>query len=175
MNRLVIISMFGLIGCGWEMNDYKIYQVSIDPAFDQHHSEMIWEGVEAWETAVEGAISFKRVEGTKYDDMILIVPASTDSLTFEDGAFGSGHYIAGLTSYSGESAMCQVSLNQDDFKFQMVATHEIGHAIGMEHIRPDGTMMCADIECQVPMITCRDVIQFCDVWSCVASQMKVCQ
>lgn len=81
-----------------------------------------------------------------------------------------------LGFYSGEGGLSYIALvNEriDEPDFDPVVMHELGHALGLEHITGDeglGTLMYPCVDLGSPHITDTDLKQFCEIYHCDASK-----
>jgi hypothetical protein len=82
-----------------------------------------------------------------------------------------------LAYYSDGGILPAIYLIEDrmpDKQFQAIVMHEIGHALGLEHLNGDdniGTLMYPTSDFMADHITKKDLVEFCQIYSCSADQL----
>lgn len=151
-----------LWSCGFRMNDSGIYSVWIDPSFTPDRQGEIRTAIAQWNAAVEGTVFLAETAVPEGEHVIKIRP----------------RYFMPVGSQAGEAVPFYGNIDiQPDMKADLtrrVALHEIGHSLGLEH-GSSGSIMCRGLSCASKDLTCDDLVAFCDVWKCDASELAICQ
>ena len=161
---LMMTAMFALAGCG-ALPPADHYTVYIDPAFGSDQSAAIVEGLQEWERAV----------GVKFD--IAMVKVELDksyynSISFHPSTYQEineitpGSAYIGLTEYEKDSwnhvynySNVLLDYKLDDATFAWAVRHEVGHALGLNHIGA-GNLMCKNMACASRHVQCADQSEY---------------
>jgi hypothetical protein len=109
-------------------------------------------------------------------DNILMMTDSRTLIRWLGKKEGDG--LLGLTRYSNSRWIFLVAdkLDEDVLLWEWVAAHELGHAIGMDHVgvglmEPNAPMFLVD----KPVWEREDVAEFCKVWDCQPEMFFDCR
>lgn len=97
-----------------------------------------------------------------------IKKVSTERLHLEHP--GNGAYT---TLTYGVEPQTVIELNAANGRLYERSLHEFGHALGLYHAGP-GTVMQSDVAKQASCVTAADLVAFCDLEGCDASQLAPC-
>lgn len=173
MKAIVTCILVFCVGCPFQVPADHTFQLYVDPeGFTGGEISDIYSAASDWERQTDGLVHLDIVtieQGTH-----LIKVASADK-----GSLGARTTVG--TCYRDGSSTQTISLvpitkGTLASWFVPVATHEIGHCLGLDHDVP-GTIMCASMGpygCASRTITCRDVQRLCEVWHCFADGMPAC-
>lgn len=128
------------------------YDLIVDTAFTEAETEAIADAADDWAQATEGltfTVYDKPCASFKLDGATCIEPQRSKDLACGEGKF-IGCYTDGHIGLD--------SWKLDAVEIRLVAAHEIGHALGLEHDRPK-TAMAYRLDLQSPP-TCRDIEKF---------------
>lgn len=171
LKQCAIIAMLLVSDCTWQPSSSHHYNVYVDPSFSTLQRNEILDEATAWTTAMGGFVTFEYTDVASSDDLIDVNAYTLTQLK----QWGSD--AIGYTAYTGSPStnvyLPVVGMSNDDFK--KIARHELGHAIGAEHIG-SGNTMSPTVNSQSENITCEDVKDVCDAWgsTCLPSLMPAC-
>lgn len=151
----------------------------IDPNFSDEEVVYIRWAADDWEKVTKGIVSFeilmmpqKIIDGTKgiiiykvnnYHPDIILLDRTSHNETF--GFYNQNHQLPNIELVANR-------LNRKNWKQTIL--HELGHAIGLEHIEGEegiGTLMYSSIENGSSNITKTDLEYFCKIYRCKASKL----
>ena len=158
----------------FEPNPTHQYAVYIDPAFSDSQVQSIFDGLNDWETKTGGFVHFYQVSDADVLPNEISIYAATDFTALDKDCGGDG--LLGCEYADGIPSHIFLPLTGDG-SFQQVATHEIGHSLGCEHIAA-GNVMCKDSGCAAMMVQCGDVQELSRAWGRFEfdpSKLVVCQ
>jgi len=153
------------LGCAHGSRVPGAVDVEVDARFGDARIDAIREALSSWETATDGAVVFTmRVlppgDLADADGRIVVRDEAPDS---------TWPSIFGFTMRVPHDHNVRTSvLLRDDVGvgvFQISATHEFGHALGLDHYNgPEPTLMCARLVSDAPVPQPRDVVALFDAW-----------
>lgn len=160
-----------MVGClNWQPNESHHYSLYIDPQFTPTQSAAIIASATDWETKSGSFITFDGAGVNDGPDTISIYADSNLASDCGDGPVG-------CDISDGVDSHIYLPIAGDDSFFQQVSGHEIGHALGCNHI-PTGNLMCADRGCAALTVQCGDLKEMCKHWgtfACEPSNMPGCE
>lgn len=171
LKRCLLLCVLLPLSCVWQPSSSHHYSVYVDPSFSTLQRNEILDAADAWTAAMDGFVTFEYTDVASGDDLITVTANTMTQLK----QWGSD--TIGYTAYTGTAStnvyLPIVGLSDDDFKKD--ARHEMGHAIGAEHIG-DGNTMSINVVNQPEHITCEDVKDVCAAWgsTCLWSLMPAC-
>lgn len=169
--QCTLIAVLLVSDCTWEPSSSHRYKVYVDPSFSTLQRNEILDAADVWSTAMGGFVTFEYTDVASGDDLINVTAYTMTQLK----QWGSD--TVGYTAYTGTASTTVyvpiVGLSNDDFK--KVTKHEVGHAIGAQHIG-NGNTMAPNVVDQSETVTCEDVEDVCSAWGsyCLASLMPAC-
>jgi hypothetical protein len=165
---VLLLVVVVLVGClDWQPNQTHHYSLYIDPQFTSTQSAAIIAGATDWETKSGSFITFDEAGVENGSDTISIYAVSNIQADCDPGAVG-------CQETEGVDSNIYLPITGDDSYFQQVATHEVGHALGCNHIAA-GNIMCADRGCAALTVQCGDIQEMCSHWAfCDATTMPGC-
>lgn len=164
-----VIVLLTITECAWRLNDTHVYQLYVDPdGFTNEEIADVYGAALEWEWATGSTIRFD-VTGVDQGPHLVHVQS------VKKGEIGThaGECLSTAFTSTENIKLTPVSLGTAPSSFAMMAKHELGHSLGLEH-DVKGTVMCASTGCSSHVITCRDVYQFCYVWGCAAAALPGC-
>lgn len=163
MKHVTVCMLAGaLIGClQFEPSPTHEYGVYVDPAFSPAQHAAIMDAVTEWQVA---SGNFMRFHGTKDPKQPFTISVMATHAGWEYkrdcGAAGS----LGCTFWKNtDEPRTYLSLELSGDLFRETALHELGHAIGLEHLGP-GNIMCADDGCASKHVECGDLEELAQAW-----------
>ena len=168
MKKLIAILSLSTVAClDWQKPDSNQYHLYISPEFTADQSEMIVQAATEWQVGMGNYIRFDGAGIENGENTINIYPTTMKELDPNGGRLGETWY--------GPKEKIEISTDSNDF--YQTALHEMGHAIGANHIEA-GNIMCADSGCASEHVQCGDVKEVCSHWGnnfqCDWAQMPVC-
>ncbi len=151
------------------------YNVYIEPGFSDGQRTAIEASLREWETATQQTVTFVEVS---YEDnsqaLITMTPSTKRGMVkmFPNGPIGR-------CQYRGSNSHIYIATDLDKRDFYQTSLHEIGHSVGLEHDTNldhayQTTMMVHTLDSSTHL-KCRDMIAFCNIWDCNASQFPLCK
>lgn len=137
--------------------------------FSQEQIDLIHSSTQEWENATGGHITFEFVDGKGQKSLIPIRPVLYAVIEEETGHSAETHIVPWE-----RGGGIDMPYDIDPINFRILMLHEFGHALGLDHDVP-GTVMVYGVDKSADYITCRDVMQFCDVNDCDPDLMPACQ
>ncbi len=148
----------------FEPSPDRHYHLSISVGYTEAQANTIINAAIEWQNATGGYITF---DGAGH-------PGDNETIDFvTEKERQPDPPLEGETWNEGTSSTVSIYSTLDSATFKQTATHELGHAIGLQHAE-SGTIMCAGAWCAAKHVTCGDVKQLCSVWGCDASGMPAC-
>lgn len=153
--------------------------VYIDPAFKEEEREAISAAMDSWIEAANGLVELKY--GTEYfcGDKLIIQPVLSTSQIVKDYQNEKKNFgLLGLTWHDGCTWRIILVIDrlsrQNDLR--ILATHEIGHALGVDHVEDDRSVMHYTYRYgyTAGCLTKEDMTGFCLVNGCDISEMRYC-
>jgi hypothetical protein len=137
------------------------YSVSIDPMFARDQIESVAAAVDAWNKAIpELHLTYAAAPCTAPSAQQACLSPSFDPPDPSDDVVGATTRGADDSStVKIYVARIRATAYNVDALTQQTATHELGHAMGLQH-SATGTLMAADVPNQAPTITPADIAQF---------------
>ncbi len=166
MKRL-ITALMCLLMCACEAPG-DFYTVAIDPNLPAEDQASIREAILAWRYALDGRL-------TIYEH-----PGPCTNSGYEACFWASNSAYAGsiasipdplavtLRNFHNQHSDVYVALDQiavdklDASQLTQTMAHELGHSMALQHSNP-GTLMCWELSCAPPTITCGDLAQWLDL------------
>jgi hypothetical protein len=157
------------MGCNVLSNSYSI---TIDPAFSRGQKADIIAAVEEWENQLPGVLTILAISTgpcTGAGRELCIHRSTLAAVTAQIDAINpnyshTGTYLANTRrDRFMDKAETDVSDDYDStfsgHTFQQVIAHELGHALGLEHIAGHNLMYWSTVDWS-PTLTCDDVAQY---------------
>lgn len=154
----------------------------LDRAFDDEEVEYITQAAMSWtentnHIAEVDVVRLPAREKIDLRDGIIVLKMNPDypDIILMD----SSNLDSTLGYYNRRSPIPCIGLVRgriQDWELQMVMTHEIGHALGLKHITGEegfGALMYPSIDLGANDITKKDLEQFCSLYHCDASKLKL--
>lgn len=156
--------LVSLVGCGtsWEKNPNREYKVWISDQFVDDHRESLVRGVNDWDKALNGYISFHLTNEENFS-AIRFYPSSMLQLEQKYNKSANNKRKIGMCHHDGVGSQIEMAVDISNVDFKWVTRHEVGHALGLKHDDPN-TVMCEDSTCASKNITVHDLEQFHLVW-----------
>lgn len=153
-----------LVGClDWAPSPNHHYDIYIDSSFSSDQAQAIVDAASEWQVATEGYFTFDVTLLDRGDETISIY-ADINSTQLNKDCDSHGGEL-GCQASDGVDSQIYMPLNGlDAVTFKQTATHEIGHALGANHIGP-GNVMCADRGCAALTVQCGDVEEVAKEWN----------
>ena len=163
---------FGIInGCqSWQPGE--VAYVLIEDDFSTEQVAIIHEAIDQWEGGLDHYIQFQYVSSKGLSPLIVIRGLEKEELQAQ-----FGDHLLGSTAYlpTEKGGGITVSTDISNSQFLRVVRHEVGHAIGLQHVHQSGMTMNPSIGHVGKSLICADVEQFCSVNDCWAKQMPICE
>lgn len=174
---VAVVSSVCLLNCWWEKNPTHQYQLDIDLSnLTPEQAEVIALAADDWSKATGGFVSF--YSSKKFQP---IWPEQTDNIIHIRGKSSKEVQetgFIGVCYWHGVGSDILLENDTDLERLRRVATHELGHSIGAQHIAKYNVMYYA-YGGDAPTIQCDDVREVCKEWGewsgCNPETMPVCQ
>ena len=164
--KMMIMSMLA-VGClNWQENPTHEYKIYIDPSFTDDQANQIIASFTEWQVKTGNFVKFSGTTLENDVDGINVYPTTLQQLDKNDG-------ILGETWSNGVSSKIEIALDANDIS--QISLHEIGHALGCNHIQGVGTIMFPNRSKAGYSVSCADVYEMCRHWdNCDPNQMPAC-
>lgn len=180
--KAVMVFLTVIMGCATfagtpsthPLSPIHTYDVYISSSCSPSHYEEIDQAFKEWEFNTHQIVKFYRVEHAVVGrPFIGVWCRNQEQLT----KIYPQQSIDGLAMYHGYDTTILLLDTMNPRDFTSVALHEIGHALGLIHPNDphNDTVMAAYMGQDSDHLTCRDLIAFCERWSCDAHQLPLCQ
>jgi predicted Zn-dependent protease len=165
--------------------------VYIDKAFNYKEEGFIIDAIKEWECATNYRLKYTVV--FKYDNVKSIDPTTSllirkvnhnDPLIIESDNYREQHekqttkrHTVGLF-HSDKNITPEILLVDDrltNYSYKIVAMHEIGHALGLDHNPSTNTIMYRHSDMSQSYITSEDIKDFCEHYTCEPHERKSCR
>lgn len=149
----------------------------IDPHFPPQQYQSVVQAFQEWENDTNHTVHFYQVS----HEPIMGRPFIGVWRSNHKQIFGFIHKATtiGFAAYHGYDTSIIIDHNLPPNEFHSVALHEIGHALGLDHVEGLGydynSVMTPFTNTSSMHLTCVDVQLFCRAWECDASQMPLCK
>jgi predicted Zn-dependent protease len=161
----------------------------IDQNVSQTQEDAIIEAMLEWQCTTNGKVHFDIVLHATYENsyryitnptaslVVMNVPAShPDIITSDKQLIKNGQYTLGL--YDHEAGIPEILFVEKRIKpneYKIVAMHEVGHGLGIQHLKEKNSIMNASIDTLTDHITRNDLIEFCNLYWCDEKEMHQCE
>lgn len=189
---VAIISMISCLGKRWEKVGPNVspltsqrYDLVIDDGefmTDAKYMQIVY-AASLWSKASNYKITFdvyrqsysSEVEElvSNTENLIWVWVAPRERVTFvslKSQNIGNTHWFVTNEKYNLRSSLIWLDQKIDNEKFVLLALHELGHAIGLEHNELNKSAIMAPFIPRVmsatPEFTCDDIITLCNIWKC---------
>lgn len=174
---IILASSVCLLNCWWEKNPTHQYQLDIDLSnLTPQQAEVIALAADDWKNATGGFVffysskEFQPIWPEQTDNIIHITGKPISEL--EKGG------VVGICYWHGVGSNVELPNDTDFDTLRIIATHELGHGIGAQHIAKWNIMYYA-YNGDAHTIQCGDVVEICKEWGvwsgCDSKTMPVCQ
>ena len=148
----------------------KVYKIIIHSDVPGSKVGPILDAAAEWTTATDGAFAFEATygdfdpaESPKMGEMRVYLAPKTDP---NSGIIGTAHWWSADAEGRPGRSRIWIQDNLDDRTHYLVAVHEIGHALGLDHSTSTSSIMYPSITDVGDHIPCIDRKEVCKIWGC---------
>lgn len=170
---------------------HRALELYVSSEFDINEVMLIEDAAMQWEQATNHIVTFniyfnfdmKDYDKLKYspDTLVITRLSKHDSLVLKldnDTNHGTSSHIIGYCYKDADQHYPIATLiivwdrMTGDTYFKGTVMHEMGHALGMKHIDVENTLMYPYMDKASRTITDTDLVSFCNIYRCKASELK---
>ena len=161
--------------------------VYIDKSFDEDEVAAITSAIHNWECSTNHIVMFNLVYdasaadylSANHNDSLFIIRVYSDDeriMTIDNQYFTKITQLHTVGLYHGDDYIPTIFLVEDrlDGHIKAITTHELGHALNLDHNDSKDSIMYLDIGEGSKRITKRDVDTFCELYGCDSDRFKAC-
>ena len=171
------------------INTHLHFNIYVDQDFDSHEVDLIEQATSEWEEKTKNRVIFNIYYNFDLDNdrkiidrrhSIIFVKLSQESQKVAEldewiNKGKEGHSkIIGLytTQYNVPSILLVYDRMLGDTYYKGCVEHELGHAMKLDHLKKENTLMYPSMKNGARFITDDDLQEFCELYHCKVSDLK---
>lgn len=177
MRSMMLACASMLLASGCIAKPASTYHVMVDNDFSNDQATAVLNALANWETALDGRLHFDIEVGNctasefGHEHEICVHSAKE---TFIEAMADSDDVIGNTKRLANDSSdvFLPYDFTGDVATFETIATHELGHSMGLVHHHGVPTVMCWALQCAAPKVETDD----CNQWTSIRGEFEVsCQ